>query len=91
MEGKRRDEEDMQDSLVLEEDMLLKLAVSTQKFREVYGSARLLKPMTFLETLAFCKRCLESWYFDWEPKYCLCFCCKRFFVYHFILNFLPQM
>ena len=37
---------------------------TSRKLDPVNLSARLLKPMTVLGTLGFCKRCLESWYLD---------------------------
>ena len=35
---------------------------TSNKLHPVYLCARLRKPMALLETLGFCKRCLESWY-----------------------------
>ena len=39
----------------------------------------------------FYKRCLESWCLWLGTKTIVCFFCKCFIIYHFILNFLPQM
>ena len=55
-------------------------------YRGVNVCARLLKPMTFLGTLGFCKRCLESWYLWLGTKICLCFFGMCFAIYSFLLE-----